>query len=70
MILPRQRLKITCLMRMIREISDDTQIILITHANRTLEAAMTMYGATTWEQRVSKPVSVKCQEAQPPPPGR
>ena len=55
---------------MIREMSGETQIILIAHAKRTMEAANTMYGVTIREPGVSKLVSVTCHEAQPPPPGR
>ena len=65
---PLDDANITRLTRLIREMSDETQIILITHAKRTMEAAKIMCGVTMQEPGVSKLVSVKFLEAPPPPP--
>jgi chromosome segregation protein len=43
---------------MVREISDRTQFILITHNKRTMEAADCLYGVTMEEAGVSKVISV------------
>ncbi len=47
------------LTRLIREMSEQTQFIVITHAKRTMEAAQSLYGVTMQEPGVSKLVSVK-----------
>jgi len=47
------------LTRLIKEMSHDTQFIVITHAKRTMEAAEALYGVTMQEPGVSKLVSVK-----------
>ena len=47
------------LTRLIKEMSHDTQFIVITHAKRTMEAAQALYGVTMQEPGVSKLVSVK-----------
>ncbi|MCS6952286.1 MAG: chromosome segregation protein SMC [Bryobacteraceae bacterium] len=47
------------LMRLLREMSHQTQFVLITHAKRTMEAAETLYGVTMEEPGVSKIVSVR-----------
>ena len=47
------------LTRLIKEMSHDTQFIVITHAKRTMEAAQSLYGVTMQEPGVSKLVSVK-----------
>ena len=47
------------LTRLIREMSEETQFIVITHAKRTMEAAAALYGVTMQEPGVSKLVSVK-----------
>ncbi|MDQ2775606.1 MAG: chromosome segregation protein SMC [Acidobacteriota bacterium] len=47
------------LTRLIREMSEKTQFIVITHAKRTMEAAQSLYGVTMQEPGVSKLVSVK-----------
>jgi len=52
------------LTRLIREMSEETQFIVITHAKRTMEAAAALYGVTMQEPGVSKLVSVKFD---PPP---
>jgi chromosome segregation protein len=43
---------------LIKEMSKQTQFIMITHAKRTMEAAQTLYGVTMQEAGVSKVVSV------------
>lgn len=55
-------------LRLLREMSQQTQFILITHARRTMEAAETLYGVTMQEPGVSKLVSVRLVEAPPPAP--
>jgi chromosome segregation protein len=45
-------------MRLIRQFSEQTQFILVTHNKLTMEAADRMYGITMQEQGVSKVVSV------------
>ncbi len=52
------------LTRLLREMSEQTQFIVITHAKRTMEAAQSLYGVTMQEPGVSRLVSVKFQ---PPP---
>jgi chromosome segregation protein len=47
------------LTRLIREMSEQTQFIVITHSKRTMEAAQSLYGVTMQEPGVSKLVSVK-----------
>jgi chromosome segregation protein len=49
--------------RLIKEMSDHTQFIVITHAKRTMEAAQALYGVTMQEPGVSKLVSVKFEPA-------
>ncbi|MGC8795068.1 MAG: chromosome segregation protein SMC, partial [Bryobacteraceae bacterium] len=58
------------LMRILREMSAQTQFIIITHTKRTMEAADTLYGVTMQEPGVSKLVSVKlpASASAPPPP--
>jgi chromosome segregation protein len=51
------------LTRLIREMSAQTQFIVITHAKRTMEAAQSLYGVTMQEPGVSKLVSVKFKPA-------
>jgi chromosome segregation protein len=45
--------------QLIKEMSDTTQIILVTHNKRTMEAAATLYGVTMQEPGVSTIVSVQ-----------
>ncbi|MCU1291842.1 MAG: condensin subunit Smc, partial [Bryobacterales bacterium] len=45
--------------RLIREMAEETQFIIITHSKRTMEAAQSLYGVTMQEPGVSKLVSVK-----------
>ncbi len=47
------------LTRLLKEMSEETQFIVITHAKRTMEAAEALYGVTMQEPGVSKLVSVK-----------
>jgi len=49
--------------RLIKEMSDHTQFIVITHAKRTMEAAQALYGVTMQEPGISKLVSVKFEPA-------
>ena len=53
-------------MRLVGEMSRQTQFILITHSKKTMEAAQTLYGVTMQEPGVSKLVSVKFQPLPPP----
>ena len=59
------------LTRLLKEMSQQTQFIVITHAKRTMEAAQALYGVTMQEPGVSKLVSVRFDqgaEASPAPP--
>ena len=47
------------LTRLLREMANQTQFIVITHSKRTMEAAHSLYGVTMQEPGVSKLVSVK-----------
>jgi len=47
------------LTRLIREMSEETQFIVITHAKRTMESAAALYGVTMQEPGLSKLVSVR-----------
>jgi chromosome segregation protein len=47
------------LTHLLREMSEQTQFIVITHAKRTMEVAQSLYGVTMQEPGVSKLVSVK-----------
>jgi chromosome segregation protein len=51
------------LTRLLREMSSQTQFIVITHAKRTMEAAQSLYGVTMQEPGVSKLVSVRFEHA-------
>jgi chromosome segregation protein len=53
------------LVKLLKEMSDNTQFIIITHAKRTMEASEAMYGVTMQEPGVSKVVSVRLQPAKP-----
>ena len=54
------------LTRLLKEMSLETQFILITHSKKTMESAQVMYGVTMQEPGVSKLVSVKFQPMMPP----
>jgi chromosome segregation protein len=45
--------------RIIQEMSEETQFLLITHSKKTMEAAGTLYGVTMEEPGVSRLVSVR-----------
>ena len=47
------------LTRLLKEMAEQTQFIVITHAKRTMEAAQSLYGVTMQEPGISKLVSVK-----------
>jgi chromosome segregation protein len=55
------------LTRLLGEMSKQTQVIIITHAKRTMESAAVLYGVTMQEPGVSKLVSVKFNPMMPPP---
>ena len=50
------------LTRLIREMSTETQFIVITHAKRTMESVQSLYGATMQEPRISKLVPERFQQ--------
>ncbi|MEO8098629.1 MAG: chromosome segregation protein SMC [Acidobacteriota bacterium] len=52
------------LTRLIKEMSEETQFIVITHAKRTMEVAQSLYGVTMQEPGLSTLVSVRFE---PPP---
>jgi chromosome segregation protein len=58
------------LMKLLLEMSAQTQFIIITHAKTTMEAADALYGVTMQEPGVSRLVSVRLKQASalPPPP--
>ncbi|MEZ5403608.1 MAG: chromosome segregation protein SMC [Bryobacteraceae bacterium] len=56
------------LMGLLKDMSEQTQFVIITHAKRTMEAAQALYGVTMQEPGVSRLVSVKFN-AQPVPGG-
>jgi chromosome segregation protein len=51
--------------KLISEMSDQTQFIIVTHNRRTMEMAPLLYGVTMQEPGVSKLVSVRWDEQQP-----
>jgi chromosome segregation protein len=59
------------LTRLLKEMSAETQFIVITHAKRTMEAAQALYGVTMQEPGLSSLVSVRfdpaTQDAEPSP---
>ncbi len=65
---PLDEANIERLTRLLKEMSDQTQFVVITHAKRTMEAAQSLYGVTMQEPGVSKLVSVKFQPIAAPPP--
>ncbi|WP_080507613.1 chromosome segregation protein SMC [Bryobacter aggregatus] len=56
---PLDEANIIRLTKLVKEMSNNTQFIFITHAKRTMEASSSMYGVTMQEPGVSKLVSVK-----------
>jgi chromosome segregation protein len=55
------------LTKLLREMAERTQFIVITHSKRTMEAAQALYGVTMQEPGVSRLVSVKFKEPEPAP---
>jgi len=55
-------------MRLVTQMSENTQFIIITHSRKTMAVAQTLYGVTMQEPGVSKLVSVQFQPVLPPPP--
>ncbi len=64
---PLDEANIQRLSRLIKEMSLDTQFIVITHAKRTMEVAQSLYGVTMQEPGISKLVSVKFDQGAAPP---
>ena len=56
---PLDEVNIGRLMRLLQEMSLQTQFVMITHSKRTMEAAQSLYGVTMQEPGVSRLVSVK-----------
>ena len=56
---PLDEPNIVRLTRLIKDMSQQTQFVVITHAKRTMEAAQALYGVTMQEPGVSKLVSVR-----------
>ena len=56
--------------RLVQQMSDQTQFILITHSKGTMEAAQALYGVTMQEPGISRLVSVKMGDHDPAPPPR
>ncbi len=48
--------------RLLKEFSNNTQFIIVTHNKRTMEAAENMYGVTIQEEGISKLVGVQFNE--------
>jgi chromosome segregation protein len=67
---PLDEANIQRLARLIKDMSDETQFIVITHAKRTMEIAQSLYGVTMQEPGLSTLVSVRFEAPaqQPPPP--
>ena len=56
---PLDEANIGRLTKLLKEMSEQTQFIVITHSKRTMEAAQALYGVTMQEPGVSRLVSVK-----------
>jgi chromosome segregation protein len=56
---PLDEANILRLTRLLKQMSENTQFIMITHSKKTMESAQSMYGVTMQEAGVSKLVSVK-----------
>jgi chromosome segregation protein len=65
---PLDEANIERLTRLLKEMAEKTQFIVITHAKRTMEAAQSLYGVTMQEAGVSKLVSVRFESPVAPPP--
>ena len=50
---------------LLKEMSAETQFLVITHNKLTMEVAATLYGVTMEEKGVSKLVAVQLEEVQP-----
>jgi len=60
---PLDEANIGRLTKLLREMSVETQFVVITHSKRTMEAAQALYGVTMQEPGVSRLVSVKFSAA-------
>ena len=60
---PLDEANIGRLTRLLREMSHQTQFVVITHSKRTMEAAQALYGVTMQEPGVSRLVSVRFHES-------
>ena len=56
---PLDEANILRLTKLLAQMSENTQFIMITHSKKTMESAQAMYGVTMQEAGVSKLVSVK-----------
>jgi chromosome segregation protein len=61
---PLDESNINRLTKLLKEMADQTQFIVITHSKRTMEAAQALYGVTMQEPGVSRLVSVKMNAAE------
>ena len=61
---PLDEANIGRLTKLLKEMSVDTQFIIITHSKKTMEAAQSMYGVTMQEAGISKLVSVRLTPAE------
>jgi chromosome segregation protein len=52
------------LAKLLKQMADQTQFVVITHSKRTMEAAQALYGVTMQEPGVSRLVSVKINAAE------
>lgn len=55
------------LVRLLKDMSMQTQFIIVTHHKKTMEASEALYGVTMQEPGVSKIVSVRFNQSAPPP---
>ena len=63
---PLDESNIVRLTKLLKEMSSQTQFVVITHSKRTMEAAQALYGVTMQEPGVSKVISVKLAHEQQP----
>jgi chromosome segregation protein len=61
---PLDESNVTRLSKLLHEMSDQTQFIVITHSKRTMENAQALYGVTMQEPGVSRLVSVRLNAAE------